>query len=417
MRLLLSVAGVRNYQVSHYDIKTAFLNGKLDEEIYLKAPKGFEQGNKVYRLKKSLYGLKQAAHVWNQTLHNVLIKNGCVQDGTDKCLYKRESQGNVCYLIIHVDDILVASSNERSKRDLMEKVAEEFELKDLGCVKHYLGIDVERNNEGEFLISQGDFIDKVVKEADLEDAKTSKFPMDTGYFSLEGKFLDSNDHYRKLIGMLLYLSTNTRPDIAASVSILSRMVGKPRDIDMNELKRVIKYLKGTRNHKLKLNSKEGKEYLEVYSDANWAEDRVDRKSNSGYVCIANGGTVSWCSKKQNVVALSSTEAEYIALTETCKELTWLKEVAKGLAMELPETTIVKTDSQSCMAIVSNQKFSNRTKHIDARYHYIKDQVNEGKISLEYCRTEVNAADLLTKPLGSSKIESLRKLAGLVWFSQ
>lgn len=414
-RLLLSISGDRDYRVSHYDIKTAFLNGTLEEEIYLKPPPGYERGNQVYKLKKSLYGLKQAANVWNKTLHNSLVKNGCEQDNTDKCLYKKVSNGKICYLLVHVDDMLVATNDEKFREVLMKSIGEDFELKDLGQVKHYLGIEVDRTKDGEFLISQTAFIDKIVKEAGLEEAKIQKNPIDLGYFKLEGTSLESNEEYRTLIGMLLYLSTNTRPDIAASVSILSQKVTKPRDVDLTQVKRLIRYIKGTRDRKLRLNVRGKSGSLQIYSDANWAEDPSDRKSNSGFICMLNGGTISWCCRKQNVVALSSTEAEYIALTETCKEVVWLKEVSKCFDFDKHVFGKIKiyTDNQSCMAIVKNENFSNRTKHIDARYHFIRNMVTEGKIYLEYVPTETNVADLLTKPLGPARIESLRKLAGMI----
>lgn len=411
LRLLLSVSGKRKYIVNHYDIKTAFLNGKLTEEIYMKQPPGFEKGDKVFKLRKSLYGLKQSARVWNQTLHDALTKNGCRQNETDRCLYVKKLNGKVIYVLIHVDDLLVATNDREFMDVLMNQVGKCFELKNLGEVRHYLGIDIKREN-GKFLISQGSYIDSIIEEAKLADAKISKFPLDTGYYKQEGKILPSNDEYRKLIGMLLYLTTHTRPDIAASVSILSKRVEKPRENDLVEVKRVIRYLKGTRNLVLQLNGNKLEEDLHAYSDANWAEDREDRKSNSGYYCSANGGTISWCSRKQDTIALSSAEAEYIALTETCKEVTWIVEIAREFDLKMPEKVTVFTDSQSCISMIDNQKFSNRTKHIATKYHYIREQVTNGKIKLEYVPSQENTADLMTKPLGSTKTEALRRLAGL-----
>lgn len=411
-RLLLSEAGTKGYSVNQYDIKTAFLNGKLDEEIYLEQPPGFKRGNKVYRLKKCLYGLKQAAHVWNQTLHESLIKNGCVQNETDKCLYRKDESGKICFIIIHVDDMLTATNDKEFSMELMRKIGMDFEIKDLGKVKNYLGIDVEEIN-GEYFISQKDHIDKIVKEIGLVDGKESKFPLDTGYYKLEGKELSTNEEYRKMIGMLLYLSTKSRPDIAASVAILSQKVSKPRDCDWNEVKRVVRYLKGTSNTKLRLNMKEANNIFEVFSDASWAEDKTDRKSNSGYLCQVNGGTVSWSCKKQSIVTLSSMESEYVALTEACKEVHWLKEVAKGFSINVPDKVVINTDSQSCIEAIRNQKFSFRTKHIDTRHHFIREQVNEGKVELKYKKTEENLADMMTKPLGSTKIKRHREEAGLI----
>jgi Reverse transcriptase (RNA-dependent DNA polymerase) len=411
VRMLLSVAGVKKFTVRQYDVKTAFLNGSLEEEIYMKPPQGFETNGKVLRLKKSLYGLKQAAYVWNQTLHEALEDCGFVQNETDKCLYVYLKGEDICYLLFHVDDILVASSNAGLISKLMARVGAKFELKDIGCIKSYLGVEVDRDENGHFMISQTKYINAIIEAAGLKDAKDSKFPMDTGYYKLDGKFLSDNELYRKLVGMLLYLATNTRPDISASVSILSQRVTKPRDVDMNEVKRVVRYLRGTRNLKLHLSTQGSTKSLFAYSDANWAEDRTDRKSNSGYICMVNGGAVSWCCRKQDLVALSSTEAEYVALSETCKEVMYLKRIASAFG-NVDEKTCVYTDSQSSMSMVYNQRFSNRTKHIETKYHFARGQVQKGNIYLQYKQTDLNVADMLTKPLGSIKISALRGMASL-----
>lgn len=319
----------------------------------------------------------------------------------------------MCYVLIHVDDLLVASSNENLLNNLMRKIGRDFELKDLGVVKQYLGIETKRDADGNFSISQSRYIEKIIETAGLKEAKVSKFPLDTGYHKLEGKLLQSNDEYRKLIGMLLYLSTNSRPDIAASVSILSQRVTNPRDTDLTEVRRVIKYLKGTKDFDLKLSSNHCNDELFAYSDADWAENREDRKSNSGYFISVNGGAIAWSCRKQNIVALSSTEAEYVALSETCKEVAWIRRIAKDVNINVPDTIIIYTDSQSSISMITNKKFSNRTKHIDTKFRFVQDQVNNGDIFLKYHPTETNIADMMTKPLGSTKMKILRQLGRLI----
>lgn len=388
LRILLSIAGNRHYEVEHWDIASAFLNGELKEEIYMKPPPGINSEGKVLKLRKSLYGLKQAAHTWNQVLHNALVEMGFTQSDADKCLYSKHKEGSVVYLLIHVDDVIAASNSAEALESTRRRLGKCFQVKNLGGAKHYLGIDIERV-DGKFFISQTSYIDSVIEEAGLKNAKVSKFPLDVGYFKIEEtatqeqlKPLENNNEYRKLIGMILYLVVNTRPDIAASISILSKRVEKPRAIDLCELKRVIRYLKGTRELKLQLNdprNDSGK--LIAFSDANWAEDRTDRKSTSGHYCSLNGGTISWFSRKQGIISLSSCEAEYVALTETCKEITWIKEVLKSFDITITEPVTVYTDSQSCMAIIKNKKQGNRTKHIDIKYHYVKDQVESNKVKL------------------------------------
>lgn len=419
MRILLSVAGKRGYFVRHWDVKSAFLNGNLQEEIYMKQPPGFELGSKVLKLEKSLYGLKQAAHVWNQQLHKVLVEAGFSQSKADNCLYTKHKDGKAVYLLIHVDDIIATSDSKEALESTRIKIGRHFELKDLGGAKQYLGIDIERI-DGEIFISQKTYINSIVEEAGLENAKESKFPLDTGYFKAEEtatqeqlKLLESNSEYRKLIGMMLYLVINTRPDVAASIAILSKRVEHPRVLDLCELRRVIRYVKGTRDLKLRLNDKHNKEEkLIAFADANWAEDRSDRKSTSGHYCSLNGGTISWFSRKQHVIALSSCEAEYVALAETCKEVTWIREVTKEFDIKTMEATTVYTDNQSCIAMVINKKHSNKTKHVDVKYHYVRDEAERGRITLRYVPSEHNVADLMTKPLAGIKIEALRKCAGL-----
>jgi hypothetical protein len=307
---------------------------------------------------------------------------------------------------------LAATTNEKVLDDVMVQVGHDFELKCLGEARSYLGIDLERDRDGNFRISQPAYIQKIIECSGQTDAKTSKFPIDTGYYKLEGNELPTNDEYRRLIGMLLFLATNSRPDIAASISILSQRVTKPRDCDLNEVKRVIRYLKATKDEKLHLSVSNPKEKMFAYSDADWAEDRDGRKSHSGLFCSVNEGAIMWSCRKQDIVALSSAEAEFVALTDTCKEVVWINRLAKDFGIEIKEPITVYTDSQSAMAMVNNQKFSHRTKHIDTKYYFVKDMVEKGIVRLVYQPTETNIADLMTKPLGGTKVEQLRRLAGL-----
>lgn len=301
------------------------------------------------------------------------------------------------------------SSMEIKSTDFIGK---SFEITNLGGISHYLGMDVTRDRNNKFELSQPQYIQKIIDEAGQTDAKVAKSPMDTGYLKLDSKLLDSNEEFRKLIGMLLYLTTNTRPDIAASVSILSKRVTNPREHDMVGVKRVIRYLKGTKHLKLSLCDEEAPQELHAYSDANWAEDQEERKSNSGHFISLNGGSISWRCKKQEIIALSSAESEYIALTDVCKELTWIKEVLRAFDITSTDPTTVLTDSQSCISMIRNQRFSHRSKHIDVRYHYLKQQVEIGNVQLKYVPTEHNTADLMTKPLGPIKTQYLRGKAGL-----
>lgn len=413
LRILLSYAGKHNFLVKHFDVKTAFLNGHLDEAIYMRQPQGFQDGNRVLRLKKSLYGLKQAARVWNSTLHNNLTSLLFTQNDSDKCLYVLREREALCFLIIHVDDLLFASNSLSLIDSVSSALNTKFELKDLGFVRHYLGIDIGRDSSGNFLLSQERYITKIVSIAGLNDAKGSKIPLDQGYFKFTGlDYLDNNHEYRQLIGMLLYLTTHSRPDVAACVNILSQCVSKPRQVDLLELRRVIRYLKSTATLKLRLSYEVLPQELFAYSDANWAECPTTRKSNTCLICFFNGGPVSWCCRKQTLVTCSSTEAEYVALSETCKEVIWIKKLIEMFATD-NSPTLIFTDSQSCIKYIDTDKFSNRSKHIDIKRFFAKDCVSKKLVHLVYIETAENIADLLTKPLGAIRLAYLRSLAGLI----
>lgn len=419
LRMLLSVAGARGYEVKQYDVESAFLNGELSEEIYMRQPPGFKQSNKMLKLRKSLYGLKQAARVWNEKLHEALTISGCVQNVADKCLYTAKSGESVCYILMHVDDIVTAGNDKNFVNKIIESLNKHFIIKELGKVSHYLGIDITRDEKGNFSIGQPNYIDKIVEEAKLQDARNSRVPISTGYYKVESngtneqtKLLETNETYRKLIGMLLYVSTNTRPDISIAVSILSQRVSHPTINDMNEVKRMIRYLKTTRDERLKLSDERFEKSLKVYTDADWAEETRDRRSNSGFLARINGGTFAWSCRKQTLVALSSTEAEYIALSEATKEVIWIRELMKCFNISVDKPTDIYVDNQSCVKIAENEKFSNRTKHIDTKFHFIRDQARKKVIAFKYVPSNENLADMMTKPLGPSKLKELRNAAGL-----
>ena len=414
-RALLAVAAKKNFAVKHYDIKTAFLNGNIEEEVYVKQPPGFESGNKVCRLQKCLYGLKQAARCWNRALNDFLLKIGFRCSKTDKCLYIFGKPGQEkCFVLVHVDDMVMASVDESFIQEIVSKIAEKFEIVSLGDIKQFLGMRVERSEEGDFYLNQKSYIDKIVNLAGLADAKHSSVPIDVGYHrAVDSKALDNNKEYQKLIGLLLYVSTNSRPDVSAAVSILSQKSSCPTVNDLNEVRRVIRYLKGTSEKRLRISDCQDESGLYAYSDANWAEDRNDRKSNSGYVIKLHGGTVSWACRKQSCVSLSTCESEYIALAETCQEVVWLRSLCKDFGFDLISPTTINEDNQSCIKLVENEKFSNRTKHIDTRYHFVRDLKENDVIKLQYCCSNSNVADLLTKPLGASKMDQMRGLVGVL----
>lgn len=414
-RALMSVAAKKKMCVKQFDVKTAFLNGNLEEEIFMKQPPGFVvsgKESKVCRLKRSLYGLKQAARAWNQRLHEVLVADGYERCEADPCLYRKRVGGKWCYVLVYVDDLIVASEDERIVGALKLVLQKNFKITSLGDIKLYLGIEVDRDENGDFFISQRKYIESVVQSAGLQDAKASSVPIDPGYCKIEedSDLLPNNLEYQKVVGQLLYIAVNSRPDIAAAISILSRKVSCPTQRDWDELKRTVRYLKGTADMKLRLSSSGDSSGLVGFADADWAECRTDRKSNSGYVFQYCGGTISWACRKQTCVSLSTAEAEFVALSEASQEAVWLQRLLEDLGEKT--NILLYEDNQSCLKMLDAEKFSNRTKHISTKFHYAKDLKTKGVVQYEYCPSETMAADLLTKPIARLRLGVLRQQCGL-----
>jgi hypothetical protein len=278
-----------------------------------------------------------------------------------------------------------------------------------------LGVEVNKDVDGNYEICQRSYINRIIVDSGLQDAKISSVPLDPNYgkYKEQPEQMIDNKKYQQLIGSLLYISVNSRPDITASVSILSQKICKPTLEDWRELKRIVRYLKGTSDFKLKMSNLKKKQNLICgWADANWAEERNDRKSNSGFVFQIYGGVVSWMCRKQACVALSSTEAEFIALSEACQEAVWIRRLVIDLKEDCKVPTIIFEDNQSCLKLIEEEKLSKRSKHIDTKAYFVKDYIDKKIVHCEYCPTEKMLTDLLTKPLPASKLRTLRNLCGI-----
>lgn len=414
-RILLAIAGKKHLMIKHYDAKTAFLNGYLKETVYMSQPEGYEIEDRRYacKLNKSIYGLKQAARVWNEQLHETLVELGFNQSEVDPCLYILVRGEDSIYLIVYVDDILIAAKTNEKIGEIAKSLKNRFPITDLGALHHYLGVQVERN-EGIYYIHQSNYIEKVASSVGLDNARSSKIPLDPGYMKArrDHEPMEKMEQYQQLIGALLYIATISRPDISASVTILSQFNKNPTQSDWTEAKRIVRYLMGTKDLKLKLGGEFNNESIEGYADADWAGYSVERKSHSGYVYLLYGGCISWTCRKQSCVALSSTEAEYIALSEACQEGMWISYILRDLLGKDSLKLTLYDDNQSCIQIATNNKFSNRTKHIETRYHFVRRLRQEKIIELKYCPTDQMIADLLTKPLSATKLNFLLQKCNL-----
>jgi hypothetical protein len=247
---------------------------------------------------------------------------GFKQSTSDSCLSSKIKSKALQYVAVYVDDLLIADENDYEIEKTAYGLEKEFDLTRLGELKSYFGINIQRDSNGVFYMDQAQYIQKTIDRFGLKDAKISATLLDTGYLKIarDGKPMHNGEKFQKLIGAVLYVATHTRPDIAASVSILSQKIKQPTETDWNEAKRIVRYLKGTKEFKLKLTS--NTEGLEVYTDADWTEDKTDSKSHSGFVFLYNGSAIAWACRKQICTAWSSCEAEYIAIPEASRELLW-----------------------------------------------------------------------------------------------
>lgn len=366
----------------------------------------------VCRLKKSVYGLKQSARCWNKRIHEVLIQAGFQQGKADPCLYTKAVGEQRIFVLIYVDDILVACEDEKLLVEVQHHLEKHFEITALGDLRSFLGMKIA-TEKGEYSISLKGYIEQLAEKFDLLNSKPVKMPMDPGYAKDAGisqPLADIND-YRSLVGALLYVSVNSRPDVAASMSILGQKVSSPTQADWSAAKRVLKYLYTTRDRKLTFGGNSRR--LLGFADADWAGDSATRKSMSVYVFMYGNGAISWRSHKQTCVSLSSMEAEYIALSDACQEAVWLRQLLQDFGEKQEDATIINEDNQGCISFVHAGRTSKRSKHIETRQFYVKDVCDRGDVKIQYCPSEQNTADLFTKPLGTSKLMQHSKSIGLL----
>ncbi len=399
------------------DVTTAFLNGELQEEVYMKQPEGFAaQGkeNLVCKLKRSIYGLKQSPRCWNTVLNRRLKEMGFAQTTGDPCVYT-SLQGEMFIIAVYVDDILLASKSDERMTEVKKALAKQFDMKDMGELHHFLGVKITKDPEtGDIWMGQETYTRSVLQNFSMENSKPTSTPVDTSVKLAKATGEDEkiDPHlYQSAVGSLLHLSTRTRPDIAYAVSSVAKFCSQPARQHWVAVKRIMRYLNGTQNLGIHYTA-DNKTECTGYSDADWAGDLDDRRSTSGYIFQIAGASVSWRSVKQKCVALSTAEAEYMALSGAAQEAVWMRQLLSDLGREVVGATTIQEDNQSAICMAKSPQFHGRTKHIDIKFHFVREQVNEGKIKLEYCQTGDMIADMLTKGLSHAQLSKLRSLAGV-----
>ena len=414
IRMLLQVAVHHDMIIHQMDVKSAYLNSDIDRDLYVKQPKGYEKlssnGDElVCKLQKSLYGLKQSSRNWNNTLNDYLLSQKFSRSYADPCLYTKFHDGLMIILLIWVDDILICTNSVDALNTFKTVLCQRFKMKDIGVMKWFLGIEV---NFGENFvsISQSNFISKVLEKFNMLDAKVKSLPCDVDvnkFDCCDSKFLDNPKLYREIIGSLIYIMSCTRPDLSYVVTKLSQFMSKPTTAHLNYAKNVLRYLKGTKDQSIFFYKSSGHLNLTGFCDSDWGGSS-DRKSISGFgfKLTENSALISWKSKKQNVVALSSCEAEYTALTHAVQEGKFLRQILSDMLNIDTQIFDLFVDNQGAIKLANNPVHRQRSKHIDIKYHFIRDEVTIGTLQLIYVPTHLNIADMFTKPVSRMKLDKL-----------
>ena len=422
IRLLLALAAKEDFEVHQMDVQSAFLNGDLDEEIYMKQPEGFiKEGeeNLVCKLTKALYGLKQAGRTWYKKLHDCLVGFGFKRCNADYSIYYYQEGPTQIIISAYVDDLLIMSNNLLHLQETKMKLGNIFAMRDLGEISSYLGIEIKRDRKNKTIsLSQTKYIEDILKKYGMENCRPISTPMDMNR-KLSKEMCPKtpeeiedmkNIPYQSAVGSLMYLMLGTRPDIAFAVGAVSQYNSNYGKEHWQAVKRIFRYLQATKYMQLIFTSSPE---LVGYTDADWGGNLDNRRSTGGFVFIFAGGAISWSCKLQETVALSSTEAEYMAATQATKEAIWIGKLLQELNYLKKETiTIILADNQGCINLAKNPTQHARTKHIDIQHHFIREKVEEKKIELIYCSTDDMVADMLTKSVSRDKLQRFSKEMGL-----
>jgi transposase InsO family protein len=417
IRLFLAIATKLDLEVRQIDFDTAFLNSDLKEEVYMAQPKMFEDGtDRVCKLRKGLYGLVQSPKAWNDKVCKFFGDLGFKPLKTDPSVFVCSKYlENWIIVTLYVDDCLLISPNEKDLLKLENDIANRFKIKKLGECKRIIGLDWKRNRvEKSSVITQKSYTNMLIEKFLEEGIKTSTVPMAIYADEDKSALFEKHKLFMQAVGSLIYLAVNSRPDISYAVSRVSRKLVNPSQQDWNDVKRILRYLKGNVGFGIKYGSSSNG--LEAYADASYGTEK-DRKSRSGFAVYMAGGAIGWYSKMQRVVALSTLESEYIAAATCAQDLMFYKQVIQELGIKEIEDVCLPVrlhmDNQGAIAVSKHVSNHDRSKHIDIRYHYLRDLVNKEEVVIDYCETKKMTADTLTKPLSKELFEKHRSGLGLI----
>ncbi|GJT76671.1 putative ribonuclease H-like domain-containing protein [Tanacetum coccineum] len=414
IRIFLAFASYMGFIVYQMDVKSAFLYGKIDEEVYVSQPPGFldpKYPQKVYKVVKALYGLHQAPRAWYATLSTFLLKNGYRRGTIDKTLFIKKDKHDIILVQVYVDDIIFGSTKKSWCDEFEALMKSKFQMSSMGELTFFLGLQVKQKEDGIF-ISQDKYVAEILKKFDFANVKTASTPIETQKPLVKDEEASDVDvHlYRSMIGSLMYL-TASRPDIMFAICACSRFQVTPKSSHLSAVKRIFRYLKG--KPKLGLWYPRVSSFdLESYSDSDYAGANLDRKSTTGGCQFLGRRLISWQCKKQTIVATSTTEAEYVAAASCCGQVLWIQNQMLDYGFNFMNTKIY-IDNESTICIVKNPVYHSKTKHIAIRHHFIRDAYEKKLIQVLKIHTDDNVADLLTKAFDVSRFQFLVVTIGMI----
>ncbi|CAJ2658399.1 unnamed protein product [Trifolium pratense] len=411
-RSILAVAASKGWPVYQLDVKSAFLHGELVENVFVDQPPGYDkQDGKVYKLKKALYGLKQAPRAWYSKIESYFTKEKFEKCPHEHTLFmKYDGKGNMLIVSIYVDDLIFTGSSALMFEEFKHSMERKFSMTDLGRMRFFLGVEVMQTDHGIFIYQQKYARDLLMRfnMAQCNSVNSPIVPGNKLTRDQDGSIVDATN-YRQIIGCLMYLLA-TRPDLTFSVCLIARYMEKPKEAHLMAAKRVMRYLKGTLN--LGILYKRGDDLkLQGWSDSDYAGDFDDRKSTSGYVFMLGSSPISWSSKKQAIVTLSTTEAEFVAVTACACQGIWLRRILEQLNQQ-QNCTIIHCDNSSSIKLSMNPVLHGRSKHIDVRFYFLRDLTKDGVVKLIHCSTQDQIADIMTKALKLESFCRFRERLGL-----
>ena len=425
IRTLLALAAIEDLEVHQMDVKTAFLNGDLEEEIYMDQPEGYAskgQESLVCKLSKTLYGLKQSPRAWYKKIDEYFASQGLKKSHADPNIYVLRITNGFIIIALYVDDLIIVCNNTELLLKTKSHLATRFEMKDLEEIHYILGMQITRDREKHMIsLSQQKYLENILQRFGMEDCKPLATPLDSNSKLSRDMSPQIPKEVKEMMGIpyqnavsnLVYAMIGTWADISYPVGVVSQYMTNPSPQHWIAVKCILRYLQGTLDHVLQYGGSSSGLQVVGYCDADYAGDIDTRRSTTGYTFLLAGGAISWNSKKQPTVALSTTEAKYMAATHATKEAIWLQRFFKDIGFSQDTSLTIFSDNQSYISLSRNPTFHTRTKHVEIQHHFVHEKIESGNINLVFCGTQDMVADILTKGLTCEKHCKFKEMMGII----